>query len=246
MTVTENPIEIPMTGGTAEAFVYRPEGEGPWPGVLHLSDIWGIRPDRKAMARRQAADGYVVLMPNIFWRLTVLPVFDFKPEFGEARTMSRLGELRTALTPPQMSEDAGVYLDFLAGQRGVKPGAMGVVGYCFTGAMAMRAAAVRPDAVAAAASFHGGGLANDTPESPHRLLPQIKARLYFAHAVEDRSMPADMIEKLEAALKAWGGRYESETYDGAHHGWTIPGPVYNEAQAERHFEKLKALFAETL
>jgi carboxymethylenebutenolidase len=111
----------------------------------------------------------------------------------------------------------------------------------------MRTAAARPDEVAAAASFHGGGLASDQPDSPHLLLPQIKARLYFGHAVEDRSMPAAAIAKLDDALKAWGGRYENEVYDGAHHGWAVPGsPVYNEKQAERHFEKLVELFDATL
>jgi carboxymethylenebutenolidase len=111
----------------------------------------------------------------------------------------------------------------------------------------MRTASARPEKIAAAASFHGGGLASDQPDSPHLLLSKVEARLYFGHAVEDRSMPAAAIEKLEAALTAWGGRYESETYTGAYHGWTVPGsPVYNEAQAERHFEKLVTLFHETL
>jgi carboxymethylenebutenolidase len=124
---------------------------------------------------------------------------------------------------------------------------MGVVGFCFSGAMAMRAAAARPDRIAAAASFHGGRLCTDQPTSPHRELPRIKARLYFGHAVNDKSIPAEQIAKFEESLKAWGGRYESETYEGALHGWTVPGGhVYNHAQAERAFEKLTQLFAETL
>ena len=240
--VREDKIEIPMNGGQAEAILFRPDGAGPFPGVLHLSDIWGIRPDRKAMAARQAKEGYVVLLPNVFWRDTRLPVFDFTPQFGEEKTMKRIGELFAALLPPQMSEDAGIYLDYLARVPGVKPGGLGVVGYCFTGAMAIRAAAARPDQVAMAISFHGGGLYSDTAESPHTVLSGVKGRLYTGHAKEDRSMPADAIVKFEAALKAWGGRYESETYD-ALHGWTVPSaPIYHEAEAERAHAKLLALF----
>jgi carboxymethylenebutenolidase len=132
-------------------------------------------------------------------------------------------------------------------QDSVGAGKMGVVGYCFTGAMAMRTAAMRPDRVAAAASFHGGALYTDTPASPHLVLPRIKAQLYFGHAIEDQTMPADAIVKLEAALAAWRGKYESETYDGAYHGWTTPdAPVYNPEQAGRAFKKLTDLFASTL
>jgi carboxymethylenebutenolidase len=155
--------------------------------------------------------------------------------------------LRDALSNQQMSEDGAIYVDDILAMKNVGQGKVGVVGYCFTGSMAMRTAAARPDKVAAAASFHGGGLVTDLPDSPHLLLPKIKARLCFGHAIEDRSMPADRIAKLDSALAAWGGRYESEIYEGAYHGWAVPGsPVYNEKQAERHFEKLVALFDGTL
>lgn len=243
--MTEDRIEVTLEGGTAEVRLYRPDGAGPWPGILHLSDIWGIRPPREAMARRQAEMGYVVLLPNVFWRLSKVPLFDFTPQLGEARTMARLNELFAALTPAQMSDDAGIYLDVLEGLPQVKPGRLGVVGYCFTGAMALRAAAARPDRVGAVASFHGVGLAGDAPDSPHTVLPAIKARLYFGHAIEDRTMPPAMIEKLETALRNWGGSYKSETWP-AHHGWTIPGPAYDVAQSERHFEVLREMFGEAL
>jgi carboxymethylenebutenolidase len=111
----------------------------------------------------------------------------------------------------------------------------------------MRTAAVMADKVAAVASFHGGGLYSDEPTSPHLVLPRIKARLYFGHASNDRSMPTEAIEKFDRALAAWGGKYESEVYEGAMHGWTVPdAPVYNQAQAERAFGKLTGLFAATL
>ena len=124
---------------------------------------------------------------------------------------------------------------------------MGVVGYCLTGKMAIYAATSRPDKIAAAASFHGGGLVTDGPDSPHLVLPAIRARLYFGHATNDRSMPEEAIEKLEGALQSWRGRYESEIYESAHHSWTVPdSPVYNQPQADRAFEKLTTLFAQTL
>jgi len=111
----------------------------------------------------------------------------------------------------------------------------------------MRTAAAEPDKVAAVASFHGGGLYTDAPTSPHLVLPRIKARLYFGHATNDRSMPQEAIEKFDRALDAWGGKYQSEVYEGAFHGWTVPdAPIYNQAQAERAFEKLTELFANTL
>ena len=200
------------------------------------------------MAKRLAAKGYVVLLPNVFYRTGKLPVFDFPLKFGDERTTKRLAELSGPLTPEAISRDASDYVDFLAKQGSVKPGGMGVVGYCFTGKMALYAASSRPDRIAAAASFHAGGLATDAPNSPHLASVQpIPARLYFGHAVEDKSMPAAAIEKLNAALKAWGGQYESEVYEGAYHSWTVPGsPVYNQPQAERAFEKLTNLFAQTL
>jgi carboxymethylenebutenolidase len=246
MNVRETKLDIAMKSGKADAILYTPEGEGPFPGVLHLPDIFSIRPGREEMARRQAEQGYVVLLPNVFWRVCPAPTFDFMPEFGAPRTTARLNDMRKGLTPDQMSEDAPFYLDLLAAQPKVKQGKLGVVGYCFTGAMAMRMAAAAPDQVACAASFHGGGLAIDDASSPHRLLPQIKARLYFGHATQDKSMPPEMIETLETALKKWGGVYESETYEGALHGWTIKGPMYNEAQGERHFKTLMTLLRETL
>jgi len=113
--------------------------------------------------------------------------------------------------------------------------------------VALRTAAARPDRIKAAASFHGGGLATDAPTSPHLLLPRIEARLYFGHAVEDRGMPPEAIERLDQALAGWGSRWESEIYDGARHGWTVPdSPVFNGPQAERAFARLTGLLAESL
>ncbi|HWB83426.1 MAG TPA: dienelactone hydrolase family protein [Bryobacteraceae bacterium] len=245
--VVEEELEVRTADGTADSVLYHPEGTSRFPGVIFLTDIGGIRPAMRDMALRLLGEGYVVLMPNVFYRTGRTPLFDFPRTPGDERTMKRFAELASPLTPEAMERDASTYVDFLAAQPSVRPGAMGVVGYCFTGAMAMRMAAVRPEKIASAASFHGGRLYTDTPTSPHLTLPKIKARLYFGHATNDRSMPEEAIQKLNSALTGWGGKYESEIYPGAHHGWTVPdSPVYNEPQAGRAHQKLLELLAATL
>jgi carboxymethylenebutenolidase len=246
--VIEEEIDIRTADGTSDAVLYRPApGAAARPGVIHLTDIGGIRASHRRMARRLAGQGYTVLMPNLFYRLGRSPVFDFGANREDPQVQARLTELRTHLTPEMVERDVASYVDFLAAHEAVARGPMGVVGYCLAGSMAMRTAAVRPERIAAAASFHGVWLFTDTPESPHLALPRIKARLYFGHAVKDRSMPEEAIAQLDRALASWGGTYESETYEGAFHAWTVPdSPVYNQPQAERAFEKLTALFADTL
>jgi carboxymethylenebutenolidase len=242
----EEEIEIRTHDGMADAVLYRHD-DGRRPGVIHLTDIIGIRASHRQMARRLAEEGYTVLMPNVFYRTGRPPLIDFDLRADEERKKKRFAELMEPLTPEATERDAGDYVDFLAAHSSTIDGPVGVVGYCLTGAMALRTAAVRPDKIAAAASFHGGRLYTDTPASPHLALPRVKARLYFGHAIEDRGMPADAIEKLDRALKAWGGRYESEVYEGAYHSWTVPdSTVYNRAQAERAFGKLTELLASTL
>ncbi len=243
----EQEIEIRTADGTSGGLLFCADDGVRRPGVLFLTDVGGIRPSQSGMARRLAGAGYAVLLPNIFYRTGPLPLFDFPKNFQEERTRKRFAELTAPLTPEAIERDASSYVDFLAGHRCVSEGPMGVTGYCFSGALAMRTAAARPDRIAAAASFHGGRLFIDGPASPHLVLPRITARLYFGHAVQDRSMPQDAIEKLNQALQDWGGRSESEVYEGAYHSWTTSdSPVYNQPQAERAFEKLTALFAETL
>jgi carboxymethylenebutenolidase len=130
------------------------------------------------------------------------------------------------------------------GQPECSDAAIAVVGHCMTGAMALRTAAARPNKVGVAVSFHGGRLYTDSPESPHHVLPRVKSRLYFGHADKDGSMPREAIDKLDQALAAWGGRYESELYEGALHGWTsTDSQIYHPAQAERAFAKLLELLA---
>jgi carboxymethylenebutenolidase len=217
------------------------------PGVICLPDIGGIRETIRAIAQRIADAGYTVLLPNPFYRTSRTPLFSFKVEFGEERTMKRLGELAGPLTPEASARDGSAYVDYLTKHPSVKQGPLGVVGHCFTGSVALRYAAARPDMIAVAASFHGGRLFTDAPTSPHLVLPSVKARLYFGHADKDNSMPAASIAKLDEALASWGGRFYSELYAGAYHGWTHPdAPVYNKDAAERAFAKLSDVLAAEL
>ena len=162
----EQKIQIPTASGTAEGILFRPKQEGRRPGVIQYTDIGGIRVSQQEMARRLAGAGYVVLMPNVFYRTGRLPLFDFPLKFGEERTMKRLAELSGPLTPEAIACDASDYVDFLARHDSVKPGSIGVVGYCFTGKMALYTAMSRPDEIAAAASFHAGGLATGRAQQP--------------------------------------------------------------------------------
>ena len=238
-------LQVATRDGEADSLFLTPAGAGPWPGVVYLTDVWGIRPDVTAMAWRLAAQGYAVLVPNIFYRTHKVP-FDPKLTGGE-RNMTVAGPLLASMDAEKMARDGMSYVEYLLGREDVAKSRVAVVGYCFSGAMAVRTAAAAPDKVVAAASFHGGRLVTDQPDSPHTLIPSIKAELYFGHAIEDPSMTAQQIALLDAGLKGWGGTYQSEIYEGARHGWAVPGgESYNQPQSERHFEKLFDLLKRTL
>ncbi len=241
----ETRVDIQTRDGVADGFLFQPDVSVA-PGVIHLTDIGGIRPAQNQMARRLAEQGYTVLMPNIFYRTGRPPLIEFPLKSGEDAA-KRMAELTTPLTPDAIERDGKAYAGFLTDQSSKRKSPIGIVGYCYSGALAVRIAAALPHIVAAVASFHAGRLFVDAPQSPHLALPRIRARMYFGHAVQDKSMPQEAIDKFEDALKNWGGRYETEVYSGAYHSWTtLDSPVYNPSQAERAFQKMTVLFAETL
>ena len=241
----EQNVEIRTPDGTAGGVLVRPDGDDRVPGVIVLTDIWGIRPAFVDLAKRIAEQGYVVLLPNIFYR-SGKPPFAENMDFQDPRTKARVGEITRPLTPEKMESDSSAYVDSLASQPSVNDGPLGVVGFCFAGQFALRTAATRPNRIGAAASLHGGGLYKDDDSSPHRLLPRTKARLYFGHATNDNSMTAGQIEMFESALEKWGGEYSSETYN-ARHGWMIPGrEMFDPENAARGFGKLIELFDSSL
>jgi carboxymethylenebutenolidase len=240
MTSTERKITIDMGEGTAGAFFYT-DGT-PRPGVLFLTDIGGIRRASRELAERLSTQGFSVLLPNVFHRFGEPPFFTPPLNMKDPEVRAKFGALFGSLPPEAMERDGGRYVDYLAAQPEVSAAPVGVVGHCFSGAMALRTAAARPQRVGAAASFHGGRLYTDSPDSPHLLLPRIEAQLYFGHAVEDASMTQAAIDALGSALAAWGGRFENEVYAGARHGWNSRvSAVYEAAQAERAFDKLVQL-----
>lgn len=245
--MVELPVEIPTSDGTADAFLFAPGPQGSWPGVIYLTDIGGIRAATSDAAKRLASEGFAVLLPNVFYRTARPPVLPYPLNLSDPTVAQRMAGLRSPLTPQAIERDASAFTGFLVSQRNVSQGPIGVVGYCFGGALALRFAAALPDKIAAAASFHGGRLFTDGPDSPHAVLPHVKARLYFGHAVQDKSMPMEAVEKFESALASWGGRHESETYEGAFHSWTTAdSPVYNQPQAGRAYAKLLDLLRSTL
>jgi carboxymethylenebutenolidase len=243
-------IDIQTKSGSCDSFVALPGGAGPFPAVLFLMDAFGLRPWLEEMAEAIAAKGYYVLVPNLFYRTRRSPVvkgrFPAKPEDMPA-LHEQIMPLVRSLNAEQMMEDVESFLDFLSRQKEVRAEKVALTGYCMGGRMGFRAAAEFPDRVAAVASFHGGNLATEAPDSPHLLLPEVRAELYFGHADNDKSMPKEQIERLENALKQSGRRYESELYTGAAHGFTMRDlPAYNEGALERHWEKLFALLERAL
>ncbi|PGH48707.1 dienelactone hydrolase family protein [Streptomyces sp. Ru87] len=243
-------VTIQTQDGPCDAFAAYPETDGTYPAVLLFMDAFGVRPVLRDMARRLAAEGYYVLVPNLFHRNGPAPVVEL-PDLGvpEAREafFREAGPLMRALTPELAMRDADRYLAFLASRPQVAPGPAGTVGYCMGGALAVRTAARHPERIAAAASFHGGHLVTEEADSPHRLLGQVDAELYFGHADQDHAMDARHIARLEEALDAAGVTYHSEVYEGAAHGFTMADtPVFDAAALDRHWERLLDLFARTL
>jgi carboxymethylenebutenolidase len=243
--VIEKQVDVKTPDGVADCDLFYPEGEGKWPAIIMYTDIGGRREVFVEMGKRLAAEGFVVLVPNPFYRVGRAPVYEnFK--FGTDATTARMGEVRKYVTAAGTESDAHAFVAYLTGlQQGT--GKIGTVGYCMGGGMAMRTAAVEPGKVAAAASFHGSQLASDAPDSPHLLAPKLKANMYFGFAIEDRSMPPEAVEKLKSALDAAGVDYEGEVYPGARHGWCVKDhTVYHEHQAEHAWHHLVELFKSTL
>jgi len=242
----EKAIEVRTKDGIADGFLYQPAAYGKWPGVIHLTDIVGIRPANRQMAERLASKAYVVALPNVFYRTSKPPVLRSAVQNGRRTHYEAYCRAEGSADPMAMQSDATAYVDFLAKQESVRSGPMGVIGFCFTGAMALRTAAERPDRIAAVASFHGSSLFTDDPASPHTVLPKVKHG--FISDTLQRTAPCQRKQSRNLrCARAWNGAHESETYSGAHHGWSVPGsPAYNEPQAERAFQKLTELLAATL
>ena len=250
MDVQTETTDIRTTDGTADAFVAAPTENGPHPGVLIYMDAYGLRDRLKQMATRVASAGYVVLVPNVFYREGRAPLIDSSrlrdPEH-KAKVWETLGPFLQALTPELAMRDADAYLSWLAEEPRVSDGPIGIAGYCMGGGLAFRTAARHPARVAAVATFHGGQLASEAPDSPHLLAGEIKAEVYVAHSDNDASIPPEQQQRLEEALTGAGVRHVCELYEGAAHGFTMADTAaYNEAATERHWTNLLGLLDRTL
>ncbi|NGY04994.1 dienelactone hydrolase family protein [Solimonas terrae] len=241
------PIQIKTADGDCRAWLFRPPTGGPGPGVLMYMDALGIRPAMFEIADQLAGYGYVVLLPDLFWRSGVYEPMDPRTVLGDpVLRQNTLGRLMADNTPARVMADTRAFIDCLHAQPDVTAGGIGVTGYCMGGFMALTAAGTYPDEIAAAASYHGGRLATDDAGSPHRLAAKMKARVYVAGAIEDAGFPDDMKARLEAALRDAGVDHCVETYQ-ARHGWTPRDmPVHDAAATQRHWQTLTALFADTL
>jgi carboxymethylenebutenolidase len=240
-------VDIATPHGVADAYLARPD-EHPHPGVLFIMDAYGLRPTIHEMVDRIAADGYVVLAPNVFYRAgraPVLPLPDLNDPEQRASFFQSLRPLIDELTPQRIVSDGRAYLDQLAQQAAAGP--VAITGYCMGARVGWRLAAAHPDRVAALGGFHAGGLVTEAPDSPHRSAADVKAELYFGFADQDPSMSAEQIATFERALDAAGARYRSEVYEGAKHGYTMADTAaFDESARERHFRELRALLERTI
>jgi carboxymethylenebutenolidase len=242
-----NKIEIRTRDGVCPSYVYRPTTPGPWPAVLVYMDGLAIRPAMLEVGERLATYGFFVLLPDLFYRSGPYEPMNPREVFSDPQKRKVLMEKYFALaTQANIMSDTKAFLAYLAAQPDVKPGAIGTTGYCMGGLMSLTAAGTYPDRIAATASYHGGRLATDDPDSPHLLAPKIKSRVYVGGAIEDQSFPDDMKARLEDALTKAGVDHKIETY-AAKHGWVFRDtPVYDPAAAERHWQTMVKLFHETL
>lgn len=240
-------IEIATRDGLCPSHVYRPAGTGPWPAVLVFMDGLGIRPAMLQVGERLASHGYFVLLPDLYYRAGPYEPMDPKAVFADpGRRKAVMEKFFPLASSANIMSDTRALLDYLGAQRDVSRGGIGITGYCMGGRLALIAAGTYPERIAAAASYHGGRLANDDPDSPHLLAPKMKARVYVAGAIEDQSFPDDMKARLEKALTDAGVDHRIETYP-ARHGWVFSDfPVYDAAASERHWQTMLALFESKL
>jgi carboxymethylenebutenolidase len=240
-------IVIRTGDGEAKAGVFAPKslsGAGQ-PGVILYMDAFGPRPSLSGMAERLASHGYVVLVPDLFYRFGAYGPLDAKTAFSDESTRNVIMGMVRGTTQEMTRRDSAAFLAALADAGAT--GKIGVVGYCMGGGRAIAAAAAYPDRIAAAASFHGGNLAGDAPDSPHRQVATIKGRVYVGSAGVDNSFPPEQSARLAEALRSAEIDHIIENYVGMAHGWAVPDHgVYDARGAERHWKRLITLFEETL
>jgi carboxymethylenebutenolidase len=239
-------IVIETKDGTAKAAVIKPaNGAATDKGVILYMDAFGPREALYWMGQRIADVGYTVLVPDLYYRSGEYGPFNARTAFSEESSKARIRAMMQTATQALTAQDGAAFIEALEAE-GVT-GAIGTVGYCMGGARAITAAAHYPERIKAAASFHGGNLASDAEDSPHRLADRIKARIYVGVAGVDNSFPPEQSARLAEAFRTGGVDHIVENYVGMAHGWTVPDhSIYDKDGSERHFKRLLTLFEETL
>jgi carboxymethylenebutenolidase len=240
-------LSVRAKDGDCPVYVFTPKGTGPWPATIFFMDGLGIRPILFEMAQRLADGGYVVLLPDLYYRAGPYEPLDPKAVFASNDVRGAIGHLYSTTGNIKAAQDTEAFLALIDSRKDVKGTKIGTTGYCMGGGISLTVAGTYPDRIAAAASFHGGGLASDAEDSPHLLAPKMKAKVYVGGADQDGSYPPEMAERLDKALTDAKVDHRCEIYEGALHGWTMADfPIYNEPAAERHWQELFALFKATL
>ncbi|MDX1890578.1 dienelactone hydrolase family protein [Mycolicibacterium sp. 050158] len=243
-TITDT---ITTPDGTCPVTLAVPDGDGPWPGIVLFPDAAGRRPVMEQMAQRLADLGYAVLVPDVYYREGDWAPFDIDTAFGDPDERTRLMSMMGSLTPDRIAADAGAFFDYLQARPEVRGTTFGTTGYCMGGRASLLVAGRVPERVAAAMSFHGGGLASDDPGSPHRLADRIRAAVYVAGAENDKSFTPEAAETLDEALTAAGVEHTIEFYPAAH-GFAVSdhSAAYDPDAAERHWKAMESFFGDEL
>ena len=237
----ERQVDLTTPDGTMPTFLFHPEHDGPHPVVLYLMDAPGIRPALRDMASRLATAGHYVMLPYLYYRGGPYREFTLSDEDMHARQ-----ELMGTINPTNIVGDAETLLAHADGDPAARDGAIGAVGFCMSGGLAVSVARAFPDRVAAAASIHGAWLVRDTDDSPHRNLDSVRAELYFAWVTPDETAPPETIEVMHEALDLAGVKHTIDVVDWAVHGFAPAGPRYDRRASELHWERVHSLLRRNL
>lgn len=249
--VVESNVSVTTPDGEADCYFVHP-AKGQYPAVVLWPDIFGMRPAFRQMGKRLAQSGYAVLVVNPYYRTMKGQLVPDSASVIDAALREKIWpkarELAGTLSPETCVTDGRAFIQYLDQQKAVDPDKKaGTMGYCMTGSYTFRLAADMPERIGAGASFHGGGLVTDRPDSPHRLVPKIKAGFLVAIAANDDERQPEAKTELRAAFDKAGVEAEIEVYKGAMHGWCPPDSMaYNRDQAERAWERLLVLFNQRL
>ena len=240
----ERDVDIPGADGAINSFVVHPDEGGPFPVVLFYMDAPGKREELHDMARRLAAVGYFVVLPNLYYRVER----DFWLRERTEPQLARMFSLMATLDARSTECDTQAMLDFVDGDPAADASRIGAVGYCMSGPFVVWAAAAFPDRLACIASIHGANMATDAPDSPHRVAARLRCESYFACAEIDKWAPPEHIRLLQAGLAASNAAHRVEWYPKVEHGFVFPQRtgIYDKAASERHWERLFSLFARRL